>query len=137
MVAATRGPDLAEVLRRHGPAYLATHTLSATKAKVWRAIVSCRTAALGGQVETCSSCGSMRHVYHSCRNRHCPRCQTRAKESWLAQRRAELLPVPYFHLVFTLPHDLNGLVGRCPRLIYETVFAAVSSTLTDCASNAR
>src|SRR5262245_38537322 len=89
------------------------------------------------QVESCTSCGSTRHVYRSCRNRHCPRCQTRAKESWLAQRRAELLPVPYFHLVFTLPHDLNGLVGRCPRLIYETLFAAVSSTLTEFAANAR
>jgi|SRR5215475_755352 len=137
MVAASRDVGLAEVLRRHGQAYLATHKLSATKAKVWRAIVNCRTAALGGQVETCTSCGSTRHVYRSCRNRHCPRCQTRAKESWLAQRRAELLPVPYFHLVFTLPHDLNGLVGWCPRLIYETLFAAVSTTLTEFAANAR
>src|SRR5215813_9521344 len=137
MVAASRDVGLAEVLRRHGQAYLATHKLSANKAKVWRAIVNCRTAALGGQVETCTSCGSTRHVYRSCRNRHCPRCQTRAKESWLAQRRAELLPVPYFHLVFTLPHDLNGLVGWCPRLIYETLFAAVSTTLTEFAANAR
>jgi hypothetical protein len=75
------------------------------KAKVWRAILACRTAALGGHVETCDGCGTTRHVYHSCRNRHCPLCQTRAKEAWLAQRRRELLPVPYFHLVFTLPHD--------------------------------
>jgi hypothetical protein len=132
-----RGVGLAPVLRRHGPAYLQTDPLSGTKAKAWRAILACRTAALGGQVETCTSCGTIRHVYHSCRNRHCPQCQTRAKESWLARRRAELLPVPYFHLVFTVPHDLNALTGSCPRLIYETLFAAVSATLSEFAANAR
>jgi len=83
---------LAEVLRRHGPAYLATHELSPSRAKVWRAILACRTVALGGHVETCDGCGTTRHVHHSCRNRHCPQCQTRAKEAWLAQRRRELLP---------------------------------------------
>ena len=128
---------LAEVLRRHGPAYLAAHCLSVTKAKAWRAILACRTAALGGHVETCEACGTTRHVYHSCRNRHCPLCQIRAKEAWLAARRRELLPVPYFHLVFTLPHDLNGLIGSSPRLIYETRFAAVSATLTEFAANPR
>jgi hypothetical protein len=112
-----RSGGLAEVLRRHGPDYLATHDLSSAKAKVWRAILSCRTAALGGHVQTCDGCGTTRHVYHSCRNRHCPQCQTRAKEAWLVQRRRELLPVPYFHLVFTLPHDLNGLIGMTPRVL--------------------
>ncbi|MCM2309681.1 MAG: IS91 family transposase [Sulfuritalea sp.] len=125
------------MLRRHGPAYLASHQLPAAKAKVWRAILGCRTAALGGHVETCDSCGTTRHVYHSCRNRHCPQCQTRAKEAWLAQRRRELLPVPYFHLVFTLPHDLNGLIGIAPRAIYETLFGAVAATLTEFAANPR
>ena len=128
---------LAEVLRRHGPHYLATHDLSAAKAKVWRAIVACRTAALGGHVETCDCCGTTRHVYHSCRNRHCPQCQTRAKEAWLVQRRRELLPVPYFHLVFTLPHDLNGLIGIIPRALYEMLFGAVAATLTEFAANPR
>jgi hypothetical protein len=128
---------LAAVLRRHGSAYLATHDLSAAKARVWRAIVACRTAALGGHVETCDGCGTTRHVYHSCRNRHCPQCQTRAKEAWLVQRRRELLPVPYFHLVFTLPHDLNGLIGIAPRAIYEMLFGAVSATLTEFAANPR
>ena len=117
MVPARPRPGLAEVLRRHGPAYLEGHPLSTAKAKVWRAILACRTAALGGHVETCEVCGTMRHVYHSCRNRHCPLCQTRAKEAWLAARRREVLPVPYFHLVFTLPHDLNGLIGASPRLL--------------------
>jgi hypothetical protein len=128
---------LAEVLRRHGPAYLAAHPLSAAKAKVWRAIVACRTVALGGHVQTCQDCGTTRHVYHSCRNRHCPRCQTRAKEAWLAARQREVLPVPYFHLVFTLPHDLNALIGQCPRAIYEMLFGAVSATLTEFAANPR
>lgn len=128
---------LAEVLRRHGPQYLATHDLSVAKAKVWRAILGCRTPALGGHVETCDGCGTTRHVYHSCRNRHCPQCQTRAKEAWLAQRRRELLPVPYFHLVFTLPHDLSGLIGSAPRALYEMLFGAVSATLNEFAANPR
>src|SRR3989304_4040587 len=102
---------LADVLRPHGPAYLAAHPLSVAKAKVWRAILACRTAALGGHVQTCDACGMTRHVYRSCRNRHCPRCQTRAKEAWLAARRREVLSVPYFPLVFSLPPDLNGLTG--------------------------
>ena len=130
-------PGLAEVLRRHGPAYLAAHPLSYAKAKVWRAILACRTAALGGHVEVCDACGTTRHVYHSCRNRHCPLCQRRAKEAWLAARRREVLPVPYFHLVFTLPHDLNALIGQCPRTIYEMLFGAVSATLTEFAANSR
>jgi hypothetical protein len=136
-MAALPGVGLAEVLRRFGPAYLETHALSVAKAKVWRAIVACRTAVLGGHVETCASCGATRHVYHSCRNRHCPLCQTRAKEAWLSARRRELLPVPYFHLVFTLPHDLNGLIGSCPRAIFDLLFGTVSATLTEFAANPR
>jgi hypothetical protein len=111
--------------------------LSVAKAKVWRAILACRTAALGGHVETCDDCGSTRPVYHSCRNRHCPQCQTRAKEAWIAARQREVLPVPYFHLVFTLPHDLNGFIGQCPRALYEMLFGAVSATLTEFAANPR
>jgi hypothetical protein len=137
MAGATAKPGLAEVLRRHGPAYLAAHRLSETKARVWRAILACRTAALGGQVQTCNRCGATRQVYHSCRNRHCPQCQSRAKEAWLAARRRELLPVPYFHLVFTLPHVLNALIGQHPRALYEMLFAAVSATLGEFAANPR
>jgi hypothetical protein len=137
VVAARPRVGLAEVLRRHGPAYLAAHPLSVAKAKVWRAILACRTAALGGQVQTCNACGTRRHLYHSCRNRHCPQCQTRAKEAWLAARQREVLPVTYFHLVFTLPHDLNGLIGQCPRALYEMLFGAVSATLTEFAANPR
>ncbi len=128
---------LAEVFRRHGPAYLANQVLSPARAKVWRAIVACRTAVLGGHVETCDCCGVTRHVYHSCRNRHCPQCQTRAKEDWLAKRRQELLPVPYFHLVFTLPHALHALIGQRPRVLYEMLFGAAAATLTEFAANPR
>lgn len=128
---------LAEVLATFGPAYLASHTLPRGAAKVWRAILACRTAVLGGHVESCADCGTSRHVYHSCRNRHCPRCQTRAKEAWLAARRREVLPVPYFHLVFTLPHDLNALIGAAPRRLYENLFAAASATLTEFAGSSR
>lgn len=137
MVRTAPRAGLAEVLRRHGPAYLAAHPLSVAKAKVWRAILACRTPALGGHVEICDACGTTRHVYHSCRNRHCPLRQTRAKEAWLAARRRELLPVPYFHLVFTLPHDLNALIGQYPRALYEMLFGAVSATLIEFAANPR
>ncbi len=106
-----RGLGLADILRVFGPVYRATHLLSLMQARAWRAIVDCRTAALGGHVECCTACGTVRHVYHSCRNRHCPLCQTRAKEAWLAARQRELLPVPYFHLVFTLPHALNAVAA--------------------------
>ena len=128
---------LAEILRVHGPAYLASHVLSAIQEKVWRAIVACRTILLGGHIECCNCCGVIRHVYHSCRNRHCPQCQTRAKESWIAARRKELLPVPYFHLVFTLPHDINGLAGSDPSTLYAVLFGAVANTLNEFAANSR
>jgi hypothetical protein len=128
---------LAEVLATFGSDYLATRSLPRGAAKVWRAILACRTAALGGHLDTCDGCGATRHVYHSCRNRHCPQCQTRAKEAWITARRREVLPVPYFHLVFTLPHDLNGLIAAAPRSLYENLFAAVSATLTEFAASGR
>ena len=128
---------LAEVLRDLGPAYLVTHPLAPMAARAWRAIVACRTGALGGHVERCDACGTTRHVYHSCRNRHCPLCQTRAKEAWLAARRRELLPVAYFHLVFTLPPALNRLIARHDRRMYELLFGAASATLSAFAANPR
>ncbi|MGA8391574.1 MAG: transposase zinc-binding domain-containing protein, partial [Burkholderiaceae bacterium] len=125
------------MLATFGPAYLAAQSLPRGAAKVWRAILACRTAALGGHVESCTGCGMSRHIYHSCRNRHCPRCQTRAKEAWIVARRREVLPVPYFHLVFTVPHDLNGLIGAAPRRLYENLFAAAAATLTEFAGSRR
>jgi hypothetical protein len=129
--------ELADILRSHGQAYLARHWLSASQAKAWRAIIACRTEALGGHVEQCDACGATHHVYHSCRNRHCPTCQTRAKEQWVRARQRELLPVPYTHLVFTIPHALNGLAARHFRLITELLFNASASTLLAFAANPR
>lgn len=120
---------LADILRLHGPEYLASHLLTRSQARAWRAILTCRSAALGGHIDKCTACGTTRHVYHSCRNRHCPRCQTRAKEHWVAARHQELLPVPYTHLVFTLPHALNGLAGRHFRWITDMLFDAAAATL--------
>jgi hypothetical protein len=114
-----------------------THAVSAPQARVMRAILDCRTAALGGHCEACDACGHPRFVYHSCRNRHCPTCQSRAREAWTRQRMTELLPVPYTHLVFTLPHALNGLAARHDRWLYTTLMTVVASVLTDFARNPR
>jgi hypothetical protein len=111
--------------------------LSAAQRRALRAIARCRTAELGGHIAQCDACGQRQYRYHSCRNRHCPQCQTLAKERWLAARRAELLPVPYFHLVFTLPHELNALAQGNPRAIYGLLFAAVSKTLLEFGRNPR
>ncbi len=128
---------LAEALRRHGQAYLASHALSVPQAKAWRAIAACRTAALGGELLACDQCGHRHWQYHSCRNRHCPQCGARAKDAWLQGRLAELLPVPYVHLVFTLPHELNALYGVHPRWVIDTLFASSAATLHDLCANAR
>ncbi len=130
-------PGLARILSEFGSCYLDRHALSSTQAKVWRAITACRTSALGGHLASCEACGATRHVYHSCRNRHCPQCQNRTKEAWLTQRRRELLPVPYFHLVFTLPHTLNVLIAQRSRLLYETLFDAAAATLNAFAADPR
>ena len=86
---------LAEVLRRFGPGYLRSHSLSTAQAKAWRAIVSCRTPALGGQLMQCDNCGQQQWRWHSCRNRHCPQCQAQARDAWRQARLRELLDVPY------------------------------------------
>ena len=122
---ATLAPGVAEVLRRFGSAYLLTHALSTAQAKAWRGIVACRTAALGGQQLSCDTCGHSHWQYHSCRNRHCPQCGARAKDAWLQGRLAEVLPVPYAHLVFTLPHSLNALYGAHPRWVIDTLLPAL------------
>ena len=135
--ARSRPLELANIVRMHGAAYQAAHRLCAAQQRALAAIECCRTAALGGELRACEACGTQRYVYHSCRNRHCPKCQTLAKERWLAARRAQLLPVPYFHLVFTLPHALNALAQGNPRAIYAMLFAAVSGTLSEFGANPR
>lgn len=128
---------LAEVLRRFGPEYLQSHDLSTAQARAWRAIVCCRTPALGGQLLRCDGCGRQQWRWHSCRNRHCPRCQAQAREAWRQARLRELLDVPYCHLVFTLPHQLNALAAAQPRWVYETLLQCTAATLTEFAANPR
>src|SRR5712691_1399183 len=129
--------EVADIFRAHGAAYRHTHALSRAQRRAMHAIETCRTAALGGHRETCDTCGAERLAYNSCRNRHCPKCQTLAKERWLAARRAELLPIDYFHVVFTLPHTLNPLAQGNPRVIYTLLFRAVAATLTTFARDPR
>ena len=126
---------LADVLRQFGAAYLATHALNTPQAKAWRGIAACRTPALGGQHLACDACGHSHWQYHSCRNRHCPQCGTRAKDAWLQGRLAEVLAVPYAHLVFTLPHCLNALYGAHPRWVIDTLFTCTAQTLSEFAAN--
>ena len=129
--AATR-VNLSEVFRRSGSAWLQTHRVPLRHLKVIQAITSCRTAVQGGRRQWCRACGYERFVYFSCRNRHCPQCQTLAKETWRQARRRELLPVPYFHPVFTLPHQLNRLAlwsERNQRAMFQLLFDATAATL--------
>ena len=129
--AVVRSPrlELATIVRIHGEAYRRTHRLAPVQHRALRAIATCRTAALGGHQETCDHCGAVRVSYNSCRNRHCPKCQTLTKARWLTARKADLLPIPYFHVVFTLPHDLNALAQGNPRVIYTLLFRAAADTL--------
>lgn len=129
MAASAIRPTLAQVVGQHLDACATQFGLSPLQRKVCRAIRACRTAALGGQMQACEDCGSLRYVYHSCRNRHCPKCQTRAKERWIEARVAELLPVPYFHLVFTLPHALHRLLPQQARWVYDRLFHSAAQTL--------
>ena len=131
------GPTLADVLRHFGPAYLAGHALSLPRQRVWQAIESCRTPALGGHLQQCDHCGVQQRLYNSCRNRHCPTCQSQARDAWRQARLAELLPVPYCHLVFTLPHTLNGLARAHPVWLYNTLLQCTAATLSTFAADPR
>ena len=121
--------ELADIVRAYGDTYRQTHRLAAVQSTALRAIAACRTAALGGHTQTCDQCGATRSAYNSCRNRHCPKCQGAAQATWLAARQAELLPIPYFHVVFTLPHALNALAQGNPRILYTALFRAAAETL--------
>lgn len=128
---------LADVFQTFGAEYLAAQGISVPQAKVMRAVLDCRTSALGGHVLECEDCGHREYVYHSCRNRHCPTCQTRAKDDWTRRQIVDLLPVAYAHLVFTLPHALNGLAAVHDRWVYDTLMASVAATLNEFAANPR
>jgi len=111
--------------------------LSIAQRRVFAAIVACRTAALGGHVQACDHCDHQKISYNSCRNRHCPKCQALARADWLAERQAELLPIPYFHLVFTLPKEIAALALQNKRLMYGMLFEAASQTISEVAANPR
>lgn len=121
--------EMADVIQAYGTEYKRTHRLPQRHARTLRDIASCRTAVLGGHVDQCDTCGYERISYNSCRNRHCPKCGSLAKEKWLRARKEELLPVPYFHIVFTLPDDLNRLALINQRVIYTILFQATAQTL--------
>ena len=121
--------ELADIFNLHANLYIQEHQLSKAQYKAVNAICNCRTAALGGNMQRCACCGTEVNTYNSCRNRHCPKCQTLAKEKWLAARQAELLPIEYFHVVFTIPHELNFLAGYNQAIIYNILFKAAWITI--------
>ena len=123
--------EVADIFRAAGPAYRAAHAghLSRVQLKVMTAIETCRTAALGGHVEACEDCGHWRIAYNSCRNRHCPRCQGAAARAWLAEREADLLPVGYFHVVFTLPAEVADIAYQNKAVVYNLLFKIASETM--------
>ena len=129
--------EVADIFRAAGPAYRAAHAghLSLHQLKVMSAIEHCRTAAMGGHTEACTDCGHWRVAYNSCRNRHCPRCQGAAARTWLAEREADLLPVSYFHVVFTLPAEVTDIAFQNKAAVYGLLFQAASETMTTIAAD--
>jgi len=123
------GRELADIVRRYGPAYRRDNGLNPDQRKALNAIEVCRTSALGGHADSCLRCGYKRYSYNSCRNRHCPKCQTLTKARWIEDRKADLLPAPYFHVVFSLPHELNSLILYNRRVLINLLFSAASQTL--------
>jgi hypothetical protein len=123
--------DIADIVRQHQVGLEAEHGLSVSERRVLTAIERCRTAALGGHVEVCRSCGHEQPAYNSCRNRHCPKCQCLAQERWIAARAERLLPVRHFHVVFTVPSEVRGLCWRVPRALFEALFHSASETLLE------
>lgn len=129
--AQNRRCELADIFRHYGDEYRHNHALPLSHLRVMRAVERCRTAALGGHMQQCDSCGYERPAYNSCRNRHCPKCQSLAKVKWLEKQKSEILPVGYFHVVFTLPHELNGLILTNKKILLGHLFKAVGETLVD------
>jgi hypothetical protein len=128
---------LADIFRRHGEAFRQAHAghLGRVERRVMGASMACRTAVLGGHVEQCDDCGATRIAYNSCRNRHCPKCQGAARAQWLAERQAELLPVPYFHVVFTLPAPAREVAFQNKAVVYAILFRCAAETLATIAAD--
>jgi len=131
--------EVADIFRRHGEAFRQAHAghLGCVERRIMGAITACRTAALGGHVEQCDDCGTTRIAYNSCRNRHCPKCQGLARVQWLAERQAELLPVPYFHVVFTLPAPVGEIAFQNKAAVYAILLRTAAETLTTIAADPR
>src|ERR1700733_5356830 len=125
--------EVADIFRHHGPAYRQAHAdhVGGTERRVMAAIEACRTPALGGHVEHCADCGFVRCAYNSCRDRHCPKCQGLARAEWLEARQAELLPVPYFHVVFTVPAPIAEIAFHNKAVVYTILFRGATEPL-DC-----
>jgi hypothetical protein len=131
--------EVADVFPRHGEAFRHAHAghLGRVEWRVMGAITACRTAALGGHVEQCDDCGATCIAYNSCRNRHCPKCQGAARVAWLADRQAELLPVPYFHVVFTLPAPAGQIAFQNKAAVYAILFRTAAEALTTIGADPR
>lgn len=129
--------EMADILRAHGPAYRTRHPVSPEQARVMTNLMQCRTAALGGHVDACQGCGFVRISYNSCRDRHCPKCQASERAAWVNARLERLLPVEYFHVVFTLPEQLGPLMLKNRRALYKVLFDAASRTLLELADDPR
>jgi hypothetical protein len=123
--------ELADIVREHGETFRRARALTPDQHAVLRAIERCRTAVLGGHLDVCLACGRAEPAYNSCRNRHCPKCQSLAQARWVASRLARILPTHYFHVVFTLPAPLRELTRRNPRALFDMLFAAASETLLE------
>lgn len=132
-------PTIADIFRRFGPDYRKRYggLMPYSHLRVMWAIEACRTSALGGHLYQCDHCDAKHYVFHSCRNRHCPTCQFLSTERWVEARKTDLLPIPYFHIVFTLPHELHDLVRGNQRICYRLLFRAVSQTLLDLGEDPR
>jgi len=130
-------PLIGEIFRRHGEAFRELHVLTPNQRKVLRAIQLCRTEALGGHLHVCHDCGYTVPMYNSCLNRHCPTCQSLSQAKWIAERKDRILPVPHFHVVFTLPDGLRALALRNPTVIHPLLFRAASRTLLALAKDTR
>ena len=127
--------EVAEILRAHAADYQRAHSPSLAQQKVMRHIADCRTAVLGGHVEQCDSCGRQRVSFNSCRDRHCPKCQSAARDDWIEAQLTKLLPVPYFHVVFTLPEQLNPLALANQKVLFDILFATAAATLREIAAD--
>jgi hypothetical protein len=131
----TQPLEVSHILQQHITNYRQQYSLWPEHKKIVTDLLNCRTAKLGGRLEQCDACGVLRIVYHSCRNRHCPKCQHMPREKWLSKRKDDILPIPYFHVVFTLPHELNTAVLSNKKIMLNCLFEAASKTLLSFGKN--